>query len=228
MPEPDPTTLRLESGPDPPIREVRLIHKAHSRTQADIRLVEVDGRRFALRDYSAPRGPVYRALCRWAIRREVRTLELLRDVRGIPALVRVLDPYRYLMEFVDGPTLKRPSDVPSPEFYRDLTDIVRAMHERGVAHGDLRNKNVLIDREGNPHVVDFSTAWWGTSLWRRPLFGFYRRLDLRRLARSKEKMLPGALTEEDRRLLAWDPLYLRIGRLYRRGIYPLVRKLRRP
>ncbi len=42
---------------------------------------------------------------------------------------------------------------------------VHLAHEQGITHQDLNPRNVLIDREGQPRVIDFGMAWsrpwWG-------------------------------------------------------------------
>jgi len=208
-------------------KKIRLVHKAHSSTQADIWLVSWNGQDCVLRDYSSPRAWCFRLLCRWAVRREVRVHRLLAGVEGIPRLVAVLDTDHYLIEFIEGKPLSTwRKESPGMEIIRRLGEIVDRMHERGVAHGDIRNKNVLITPDGMPYLVDFSTAWWGTSWWRKPLFRFYRLVDRQRLARTKVKFEPSTLSEEERQLVDNPPFYLRLGRFYRHGIYQAMKRKR--
>lgn len=68
------------------------------------------------------------------------------------------------MEFVDGETLGERlarGPVPLDEAFALAIQIVRAVdaaHARGVAHLDLTNANVVIDREGTVKVLDFGLA----------------------------------------------------------------------
>ncbi|MCP5068934.1 MAG: tetratricopeptide repeat protein [bacterium] len=39
-----------------------------------------------------------------------------------------------------------------------ISNAIAVVHKRGVLHCDLKPDNVLIDREGNPHVIDFDLA----------------------------------------------------------------------
>ncbi|HUT24228.1 MAG TPA: hypothetical protein VM492_07810, partial [Sumerlaeia bacterium] len=79
--------------------------------------------------------------------------------------------------------------------------------------------------------IDFATSWHaGTAagLLRRYLFKHWSLIDRVTLVRIKRAYLPDALTLEDREILRRDPLYLRLGRRLRKGIYrPLKRRHRR-
>lgn len=206
--------------------KIHLIHQAHSETQADIWLVRLaSGESAVLRDYSGPRIWAARLLCRWALRREVKVHRILDGSPGIPKLLGVIDRDRYLMEWIEGTPLSGFKKTQLPEsFFQDLEAALAAMHDRRVAHGDLRNKNIMVTPDQRPMVIDFSTAWWGTHWWRTPFFWFLRSLDRRRLAKSKSKFCPESLRPEEKQLLERDPWHLRLGRLYRHGLYARLRR----
>jgi len=143
---------------------------------------------------------------------------LLESTAGIPKLIEVLDKDRYLIEYIEGFPLSEKREFPYPDFFERLTQVIASMHACGVAHGDLRNKNIMVGPNIQPYVIDLTTAWWD-SWWRRPLFLFYKRLDLRRLARTKEKYTPENLTDAEKKMLNGLPWYLWIGRFYRCQVY---------
>lgn len=222
MTSPNPLSGQTDPGRADLFTPIRLLHQAHSGSQPDIWLVQWGEIQCVLRDYSSSRLWTWRLLCRWAVRREIHIHRLLDGIPGIPRLLTVLDRDRYLIEYIDGQPLNNRMHSPGPEFFDCLEGILDAMHTRQVAHGDLRNKNILVGPIQTPYVIDFTTAWWGTALWRVPLLKFYKRLDRRRLALARAKFFPESFTDEDLKGLKQGPVYIRLGRLYRKVIYPVL------
>ena len=111
-------------------------------------------------------GPFASEIARKRFRREVELAARLQH----PAIVRVLEggdvagqPY-YAMDYVAGRRLNRYLAASQPDvrtmlsLFMRLCQVVEYAHQRGVINRDLKPANVLIDEEGNPHILDFGLA----------------------------------------------------------------------
>lgn len=73
-------------------------------------------------------------------------------------------PLYYAMEFIEGQRLSdylRHHDVPLAQrlrIVRKVADAVNYAHQQGVVHRDLKPQNILMDADGEPHIVDFGIA----------------------------------------------------------------------
>ncbi len=72
--------------------------------------------------------------------------------------------YYFLMEFVDGVTLRDRIERKdfSPEearrMVREICDALQFAHEEGIVHRDIKPSNILIDKKGRIKVADFGLA----------------------------------------------------------------------
>jgi len=70
----------------------------------------------------------------------------------------------YVMEFVDGPTLRdqlRDGPITPDEAARCLELValgIQAVHEKGIVHRDIKPSNILMKADGQPCVTDFGIA----------------------------------------------------------------------
>ena len=174
-----------------------------------------EGRPAVLKDYR-PRNAFTRAILGpFLARREFAILRRLEGIPGIPRAYRLLEGGRaLLLEYVEGRTLGkfRPGELPDAVFER-LAATVRAMHRRGVAHLDLRQKKNIVVRGDRPYLVDFASA----VAVRGRLPAVLRSVDESGLLKFKARNFPQLLTAEDRRRLASHRLLRRLWIFTPRG-----------
>jgi tRNA A-37 threonylcarbamoyl transferase component Bud32 len=76
----------------------------------------------------------------------------------------------FIMEKIDGFTVAEVVEKPSrmPEkfnyevFCKVLDEQISIMHKNGIYHRDLHDRNIMINEEGMPVVIDFGTAAYGS------------------------------------------------------------------
>lgn len=111
--------------------------------------------------------PLGRGLARafrgWMLRREFAAYQRLAGVAGVPRCHELRPDGCLVLEYVAGEPFheslpafrQRDRDV----FFRELLEIVLALHAAGVAHGDLKRRgNILVTPAGHPVLLDFGAA----------------------------------------------------------------------
>ena len=162
----------------------------------------------------APTAWLYRALYgRWLVARECAIYRVLDGMEGVPAFRGRLDAFAFAVDYIDGRDLKHlPRGGIQPEVFDRLADLLRALHTRGVVHLDAhQQRNVLLDADARPHLVDFATAIHLGTGWlaRKLLVPWLARADWRGFLKLKARYCKHAFTPDERRrwrrirLLGW-------------------------
>ena len=125
-----------------------------------------------------------------ALSRFVRTRMLLNEYKvytrlagmsGIPACYGFVGGKYLVLEHVPGKPIREAPVEDSPQFFDALFRRIQAMHQRGVAHGDLKRKdNILVVDGSHPYLIDFGVAVIrkkGFAPFNRYLFGLFKRWD---------------------------------------------------
>ena len=99
------------------------------------------------------------ALCRWMLRREHRIYRRLQGVDGVPRCYGLFEGRYLVLQFIDGQTFRHATIEDHARFFEQLLAIITAIHELGLAHGDLmRKENILVSRDQRPYLIDFGVA----------------------------------------------------------------------
>ena len=172
--------------------------------KADILRVRHDGSEAILKDYSG-KSRLIRWFGRRQMRRERRALRRLHGIAGVPIALGDASPCGLLLEPVAGEPItkwrRRSREQVLPMIER-LARLVERIHERGVAHLDLRKRdNILVSADGAPHIIDFnaSICFEPGSLGARLIFPALRHIDRAAILKWKSQLAPDELTPGERR-----------------------------
>ncbi len=161
-----------------------------------VSVVDHDGRPAVLKDYRGKNAVTRGLIAPSLVKREYAVLRHLEGIPGIPKAYAVVEKRALLLEYIEGKTINKfkAGDLPDRVYLR-LVDLVRAMHERGVVHLDLRQrKNILIAGE-QPWLIDFANAMKGKMTSR------LRSIDESALLKFKQRNWPHLMTDADREAL---------------------------
>lgn len=132
---------------------------------ARVERVQLDGRDWTVKDFSTRSWLVRNTFGRLLLRREVRTLQRLHGIAGVPAEAFRIDAHAIAARFLPGQSLAKADRARiTPEFLEQLEQLLLAVHARGIVHLDTRGaSNLLILPDGAPGLIDFqaslSTRW---------------------------------------------------------------------
>ena len=129
---------------------------------------------------------VYARIC---LNFEEAALKRLKGVRGVPQFISRPTRTSLRMTAVPGVPLgklKR-GDLSELCFSR-IKETVEEMHRQGVAHCDLHNRNILIDKD-DAYIIDFATAYTRGRFpfFDRMVFTPLAKLDIQRLYKVERK-----------------------------------------
>lgn len=105
------------------------------------------------------RGPL-RALRERTLLREYAAYRRLDGLDGVPRCRGLVGGHYLVLEFVRGTPYREAEWADRERWFAEFLALLRAIHARGVSHGDLKSKsNILVTADGRPCVIDFGTAF---------------------------------------------------------------------
>lgn len=169
----------------------------------DIFLIQKDGERVVVKDYASK--PFFFRFFVGAVSnlREAYIYRKLQGLRGIPRFFGLVDRYAIAVAYIPGRNASELNQGElTPPFFKKLKEIIDAIHDRGVVLCDLRNiKNVIVGDDGEPYLIDFSTAFQKGGRFnflKNRLYHIFLQDDLLGIAKLKRNKAAQLLTDEER------------------------------
>ena len=202
-----------------------VLKRARSLAQPDTYMVTWQGQPLVVKDMSTRAWLVRETWGRYVIAREVRALAALEQLEVAPRLAGRIDAYALAMQYICGKQLPRlTKDGVNEEFFAGLRNKVEVMHTHGVAHGDLRRTNILMDESGQPVLVDFASATVRPSPWRvisHTIFRLQQLMDRLNFEKLRRTILEGATDP-----IGHYPWVLRAAHSLRKALYRPIKRRR--
>ena len=140
--------------------------------------------------------------------RECKAYKRLQGMRGIPRCYGMVADRYLVLEYVHGKAYRDAQWQDRDAWFGQLLAIIRAFHNRGVAHGDLKSKsNLIVTRDQQPCVIDFGTTMMykeGIHLINNAMFEYLKRLDLNAWVKHKYHGRYEDASEQDKVLLDYS------------------------
>jgi hypothetical protein len=161
---------------------------------ARVERVRVNGLDWIFKDF-APRAFLVRhTVGRFLVGRELRALQRLGGLPGVPAQAFRVDAVSMAARYVPGRALADTPDGPfDTGFLLALESLLRQVHARGIVHLDTRGGgNLLIQPDGAPAIIDFQAAL-STRWMPRALRGWLEAMDLSGIYKKWQRWQPDTL-----------------------------------
>ncbi|MDH3691504.1 MAG: hypothetical protein OEU36_18845 [Gammaproteobacteria bacterium] len=192
------------------------VYRKGGGTRPDVLLLNINSERVVLKDHGGCDRWFAYVVGPLLARREARALQRLRGIHGVPDFIGRVGPSGILMEYVPGNKMVRSAEIDWESLFQRLSEIVASIHDRGIAHCDLRSRNnVLIDEREAPYIVDFVASIGRGRLWNpvsRFIFTQFCRADRMAISKLKHYYAPDLLTENERSMISSQGIFDRSAR----------------
>ncbi|MFO1395289.1 MAG: hypothetical protein U1F09_16190, partial [Steroidobacteraceae bacterium] len=127
---------------------------------ARVERVTLDGVQWTVKDFSPRSAWVRNTIGRFMSRRELRALQRLQGVAGVPGDAFRLDAHAIAARYLPGRNLgKVDADAVTTPFLQAFEALFAEVHARGVVHLDTGGgANMLMLDDGRPGLIDFQAA----------------------------------------------------------------------
>jgi serine/threonine protein kinase len=215
---------------DLPSKQCAILRRP-SNTRPAVWVIKEKGVKAVVKDFSTGRFLFRNTMGRFLVWRESKAYRKLKNVRGVPALYRVLGGLALVIEKIPGRNLEELEDkVEIPAcFFDALKDCVDRFHEKGIAHCDLkRSPNTLFGQDGLPYVIDWGASISESECRLYPLNLIYERFvsdDYKAIIKLKLRHAPGSVGPEEKERYQYRSGPERLIRAMRDRLRGLLKKL---
>lgn len=172
-------------------------------------------------------GPV-RRLRERTLQREYAAYGRLAGLEGVPRCHGMVAGHYLVMDFVEGRPYREAQFEDRERWFAELLTLLRAIHARGVAHGDLKSKsNIMVTADQRPCIIDFGTAFVhkpGFHPVNNRLFEHARRMDINAWVKHKYHGRYENIRGEDLELLDYSRIEYWVRKLSGRPTDIIPRK----
>jgi serine/threonine protein kinase len=173
------------------------------------------------------RGPI-RTLRERTLLREYAAYRRLDGLDGVPRCHGLVAGHYLVLEFVPGTPYREAVWTDRERWFAEFLALLRAIHVRGVSHGDLKSKsNIRVTDHERPCVIDFGTAFVrraGFHPVNNWLFEHGRRMDLNAWVKHKYHGRYEDARGEDLELLDYSRIEYWVRRLSGRPVHQIPRR----
>ena len=169
-----------------------------------------------------------RALRERTLLREYAAYRRLEGLDGVPRCHGLVGGHYLVLEFVQGTPYREAEWADRERWFAEFLALLRAIHARGVSHGDLKSKsNIMVTADGRPCVIDFGTAFvhrTGFHPVNNWLFEHGRRMDINAYVKHKYHGRYEDVRGEDLDLLDYSRIEYWVRRLSGRPVDQIPRR----
>lgn len=225
----------MTDWPSIPLEEIRqhatVTHRKAHGSRPDVLQINIGGDEAVLKDYTHSDTWFRRLLAPLLVIREVRALKKLDAVTGVPRLYHVYNRYAFLIGSIRcSPASQIQKGVLGDDFFERMIAVLDDIHEKGVAHCDLRSAgNTLVTDDHQPWLVDFVASIHQSSHWNfigRWVFEQFVEADYGAVLKLKKRLAPQLLTKDEfKRLEHPRSMVERLGRKMGKSVRFVTRNL---
>ncbi|UCF43912.1 MAG: hypothetical protein JSV99_03025 [Planctomycetota bacterium] len=165
---------------------------------------------------------------------QISILRHLNHLNATPRFISRYGPTGLVYQYIPGRTLEENTEKLPDDFFDQLLQLLRQIHQAGVVYLDTnKTDNIILGPDGRPHLVDFQISLHigKRFLFSRRLAEFLRitlqNADLYHFYKHKRKLAPELLTPEEYPLSRPTSKAIRLHRLAATPLRKLRRKLLR-